>query len=120
MPAGPVRYAPPIHLAMGLYAKMFQRTEEEEIIKSAFAALAPKVLRRCQALIGTVMDAIVDGGGCPPETLADYMALLGELSVLAAVFAGQPGAADSTNQPYAAHYTAVCEMIVSTMQAVAR
>jgi len=115
---GSVRYVPPIRLAMGLYAERFQRTDEEDIIKSAFAALAPKVLERCQALIGTIMNAIVDGSGCPPETRADYMALLGELSTLATVFVGPAGAASTG--PYAPHYTAVCEMISGLMQVMTR
>jgi hypothetical protein len=41
-----VRYAPALDIAMTIYAERCQRSGEEETIKSAFAAVAPKVLER--------------------------------------------------------------------------
>jgi hypothetical protein len=110
---GPGRYAPALDIAMTIYAERFQRSEEEETIKSAFAAVAPKVLERGEALVGTIMNAIVDGGR-PPGVQADYMTLMHELSTLATVFVGPPGAVFTG--PYAPQYTAVCEMIKGLME----
>lgn len=107
------RYVPALDIAMTIYAERFQRSEEEKTIKSAFAAVAPKVLERGEALVGTIINAIVDGGR-PPEVQADYMTLMHELSTLATVFVGPPGAVNTA--PYAPQYTAVCEMIKELMK----
>ena len=110
---GPTRYAQALDIAMTIYVERFQRSEEEETIKSAFAAVTPKVLERGQSLVGTIMNAIVDGG-CPPGVQTDYMTLTHELSTLATVFVGPPGAAFTG--PYAPQYTAVCDMIGGLME----
>lgn len=117
---GPVRYVPPIELAMALYCAHFQRTGEEATIGAAFAAVAPKVLGRCRALEGALLEAIADGAPRPAGARADYMSLLGELSALACVFAspaGPAGPAGAASGPFRPQYTAVCEMITALMSA---
>ena len=106
---GHVRYVPALDVAMDLYAGRFQRSPEEETIVSAFAAIVPRILERGQALIGTIMDAVVDGGAAP-EAQADYATVLHDLGTLATVFAG------STGEACAPHYAAVCEMIQALLE----
>lgn len=111
---GPMRYHPALDVTMTIYVERFESTEEEETIKAAFAAIVPKVLERCQRFYETILDAIVDGGRLPEEVQADYMNLMHELSILAAVFAGPPRGASA--DPYASQYAAMCETIQGLME----
>ena len=107
---GGVRYLPPLALAVDLYARHFQRAENETLIAEAFAAVLPKVLGRCRALISAALNAVADGGAPGATEAPEYLSLVGELSSLATMFVGRAGGGAFAG-PLAPQYAAVCDML---------
>ena len=85
-------YVPSLEASLAIYAKCLQTHPlEKETAHEAFAAVAPRVLERCKALAKSQSR---------PGARKERLALLGDLSILAAVFVRAPG--EPSSGPYAA------------------
>ncbi len=90
-------YVSPLEASIMIYAHYLQKSPlEKATAYEAFAAIAPRVLERCKALIKTSTRS---------ESRKERLALLGDLSNLAVMFVSAPGELTSDS------YVAVDRMI---------
>ena len=108
-------YAPPLYYALDVFSERFSVASTavaETRIRTAFAEAVPKALRRVRALIIAAVENIADLGGATEGTKTEYAALVDDLSCLATVFAGPPGALADKRGIRADLYARVCDAMM--------